>query len=67
MAENDFGCVDSTKDCVKIKPNYTLFIPNSFTPNNDGLNDVFIPLAQSVKNYEMNIFNRWGLKVFASH
>jgi gliding motility-associated-like protein len=66
IAKNDFGCVDSTKDCVKINPNYTLFVPNSFTPNGDGLNDVFIPLAQSVKEYEMTIFNRWGLKVFNS-
>jgi gliding motility-associated-like protein len=66
IAKNDFGCVDSIKDCVKINPNYTLFVPNSFTPNGDGLNDVFIPLAQSVKEYEMTIFNRWGLKVFNS-
>lgn len=67
VAENNFGCVDSIKDCVKIKPNYTLFIPNSFTPNGDGLNEIFIPLAQSVKDYQMNIFNRWGLKVFTSN
>ena len=66
IAMNDFGCVDSTKDCVKIKANYTLFIPNSFTPNGDGLNDIFIPSAKSVKDYEMTIFNRWGLKVFNS-
>jgi gliding motility-associated-like protein len=66
IAKNDFGCIDSTKDCVKIKPNYTLFIPNSFTPNGDGLNDVFIPLTQSVKDYEMTIYNRWGLSVFRS-
>lgn len=66
IAKNDFGCVDSTKDCVKILPNYTLFIPNSFTPNGDGLNDVFIPLTQSVKDYRMTIYNRWGLKVFMS-
>jgi gliding motility-associated-like protein len=67
IAENDFGCIDSTKDCIKINPNYTLFIPNSFTPNGDGLNEVFKPLVQSVKDYEMTIFNRWGLKVFSTH
>lgn len=66
IAKNDFGCVDSTKDCVKITPNYTLFIPNSFTPNGDGLNDIFIPEAKSVKDYEMNIFNRWGIQVFTT-
>jgi len=66
VAKNDFGCIDSTKDCVKIKPNYSLFVPNSFTPNGDNLNDVFIPQAQSVKEYEMTIYNRWGLSVFKS-
>jgi gliding motility-associated-like protein len=66
IAQNDFGCIDSTKDCIKIKPNYTLFVPNSFTPNGDGLNDEFMPLVQSVKDYEMSIFNRWGLKVFTT-
>lgn len=64
IAKNDFGCVDSTKDCVKIKPNYTLFIPNSFTPNGDGLNDIFVPLAQSVQEFDMTIYNRWGLQVY---
>lgn len=66
IAKNDFGCVDSTKECVKIKPNYTLFVPNSFTPNGDGLNDLFLPLAQSVKEYDLTIYNRWGLKVYNS-
>jgi gliding motility-associated-like protein len=65
--ENNFGCIDSTKDCILIKPNFTIFIPNSFTPNKDGLNEVFIPLTQSVKQYEMTIYNRWGLKVFTTN
>jgi gliding motility-associated-like protein len=66
VAKNDFGCVDSSKECVVIQPNYSMFIPNGFTPNGDGLNDVFIPLTQAVENYEMIIYNRWGLQVFKS-
>ena len=64
--ENTFGCVDSAKECITIKPSYTLFVPNSFTPNGDNLNDVFKPLAQSVVEYQMDIFNRWGLPVFTT-
>ena len=67
VVENNFGCVDSTEDCVLIKPNFTIFIPNSFTPNKDGLNEVFIPMTQAVKEYEMTIYNRWGLKVFTTN
>ncbi|MDB5156163.1 MAG: beta-propeller fold lactonase family protein [Mucilaginibacter sp.] len=44
-----------------------LFIPNSFTPNGDGINDTW--LIQNIENYPnstVNIFNRWGQKVFSS-
>jgi gliding motility-associated-like protein len=45
-----------------------LLIPNAFTPNRDGLNDVFKPsLDFSIKNYRMNIYNRWGAIVFSSN
>ncbi len=63
---NEEGHLIDVKECVKIKPNYTLFVPNSFTPNGDGLNDLFLPLAQSVKEYDLTIYNRWGLKVYNS-
>lgn len=41
-----------------------LFIPNAFTPNNDGKNDVFRPVLFNVSNYELFIFNRWGDLIF---
>lgn len=40
------------------------FIPNTFTPNNDGFNDIFIPVAGTQKEWKFEIFNRWGNKVF---
>ena len=63
---NNFGCI--SMDSVQMIPacidNFVL-IPNSFTPNNDGLNDYFYPNSKvpiTVKS--MIIFNRWGQKVF---
>lgn len=45
-----------------------LLIPNAFTPNRDGLNDLFKPsLDFSIKQYRMNIYNRWGGLVFTSN
>ncbi len=45
-----------------------LFIPNTFTPNGDGLNDFFTPsLFRPCDTYELTIFNRWGEKVFESN
>ena len=47
---------------------FTMYLPNSFTPNNDGKNDVFLPIGRSydVDKYELMIFNRWGEVVFHS-
>ena len=41
-----------------------LFIPDAFTPNGDGNNDVFIPKVKYLKTMQMTIFNRWGEIVF---
>ena len=41
-----------------------VFVPSAFTPNNDGINDVFIPsLAGTVDRYELDIFDRWGERI----
>jgi gliding motility-associated-like protein len=44
--------------------NAAYFIPNTFTPNNDGFNDIFIPVAGTQKEWKFEIFNRWGNKIF---
>ena len=41
-----------------------MFLPNAFSPNADGLNDTYTPLAYDVDSYEMLIYNRWGEKVY---
>ena len=43
-----------------------LYIPNAFTPNGDGTNDVFLPKGTQVFNYKLNIYNRWGQSIFES-
>lgn len=44
-----------------------IYIPNSFSPNNDVNNDVFKPIYKNVKNVNMRIFNRWGEIIFESN
>ena len=39
-------------------------MPNAFTPNNDGLNDVFKPVANNITLNDLQIFNRWGQIIF---
>uniref|UniRef100_UPI004047CEEA T9SS type B sorting domain-containing protein n=1 Tax=Roseivirga sp. TaxID=1964215 RepID=UPI004047CEEA len=43
-----------------------LFIPNAFSPNNDGVNDVFKPVTDCQLQYSMQIYNKWGAIVFAT-
>jgi gliding motility-associated-like protein len=46
------------------------YVPNSFTPNNDGTNDVFLPVITAGlddQKYTLLIFNRWGEIVFESN
>lgn len=57
---NNFGCSDTTSGAIIIDSYNALFIPNSFTPNNDGLNDTFKPIIPYYKTATLQIFNRWG-------
>ena len=44
-----------------------LFLPNTFTPNNDNLNDVFAVYDNELIDYQIWIFNRWGEQIFYSN
>jgi gliding motility-associated-like protein len=43
-----------------------LYVPNTFSPNGDGRNDIFYAYGAEIKEYEMWIFNRWGQLIFTS-
>jgi gliding motility-associated-like protein len=45
---------------------YPIFVPTSFTPNNDGINDVFYVAGLRLQGYRLIIYNRWGDEVFYS-
>jgi len=64
-AASDEGCVASESVIVKIVKSF--YMPNAFTPNGDGKNDVFrIPPGISLKLKEFSIYNKWGTKVFST-
>jgi gliding motility-associated-like protein len=52
---------------VELTDDYPIYIPNSFTPNYDGLNDVFYVYGQSIIKFELNIYNRWNQKIYSSN
>ena len=61
---NSFGCYDTAYAQVIVDPEYLFWIPNAFTPNANGNNDVFKPKLIGVHKYSFLIFNRWGEKIF---
>jgi len=66
FARNEYACTDTALSIVKTQTSLGVYIPDAFTPNNDGLNDVFYVMAgpdvTAVKDF--SIFNRLGQKVF---
>lgn len=59
------GCVDTNTQCVVVHEAYTAYIPNSFTPNMDGSNELFQVKGQGIRQLEAHIYNRWGEEIFS--
>ena len=57
-------CSDTAYTTIIVNDGFSLEIPNVFTPNNDGINDLFTIKSTGVKEISMQIFNRWGEKMF---
>jgi gliding motility-associated-like protein len=68
VVTNVFGCSDTTYQRITVRPDVAIYIPNVFTPDADGLNDVFKPAGVGLQNlnYKMQIFDRWGNLIFTS-
>jgi gliding motility-associated-like protein len=69
VAFNEFGCSDTAALSIQLIEEPLIYVPNSFTPNFDGTNDVFLPIIGSgidIYTYRLLIFNRWGEVIFES-
>ncbi|MDD3877644.1 MAG: gliding motility-associated C-terminal domain-containing protein [Bacteroidales bacterium] len=61
---NQYGCMDSTFGSIYIQPMFTIYIPNTFSPNEDLKNDMFYIYGDGVTEIELRIFDRWGKLLF---
>jgi gliding motility-associated-like protein len=68
FGQNDLGCADVyvCTDCIVILPR-KVFLPNAFSPNGDGKNDVFrvLPAEEGTPFTRLEVYDRWGQLVFA--
>jgi gliding motility-associated-like protein len=68
QAFNDCGAAGASVNIDVIRCSEELLVPNAFTPDKNGLNDVFRPVFDaSVRQYQLNIYNRWGIPIFSSY
>ncbi len=61
------GCWDTTYAKVALSEQVRLFIPNAFTPNNDGVNDVFEIKGTPFADFNLYIYDRWGKVIWSTH
>jgi gliding motility-associated-like protein len=67
LTVTDGDCEDVAYGTVKVEPIFTFYIPEAFTPNEDGINDDFYGDGESIRSYNMKISDRWGELIFESN
>ena len=64
---NEYGCSDSIRAVVFVEP-FTIYVPNTFIPDADGLNDWFVPVTDyEIYEWDLSIYNRWGELVYSQN
>jgi len=66
VAVNGAGCTDTITYNVHVTYDTKIFVPNSFTPNGDGINDVFKAVGYNLESIHTQIYNRWGELIYES-
>lgn len=67
-ATTDKGCIGKATKRILIVPPFDAYVPTSFTPNGDGINDVFgMEGVEFINAFQMQIFDRWGQEIFRSN
>lgn len=62
------GCIDTTSRKVRVLKSCYIAVPNAFSPNDDGFNDLFSPInAFKADDLDFRVYNRWGLLVFKTN
>jgi gliding motility-associated-like protein len=66
IASNDYNCSDTAFRIITVNESFAFYVPNSFTPNEDGKNDYFLGKGVGFREdeFEMYIFDRWGKMLF---
>jgi gliding motility-associated-like protein len=61
------NCSDTILQQILVEDHYAYYVSAAFTPNEDGINDVLVPVLTDVFDYTFAVYNRWGSLVFFSN
>jgi len=63
------GCIDEWSDIVEVKPEMLVYVPSAFTPDGDGLNDLWRPVMSNIdeNDYRLIVYDRFGTVIFESN
>lgn len=64
---NEFGCIDSITRNVRMNNGTQIYVPSSFSPNKDGVNDLFKIYGEEISNFSIVVYNRWGQLIYTSY
>ncbi len=64
LATSADGCEATDSVTIRVVSDRSIYIPNIFTPNEDGNNDNFLILGKGIEAIELSIFDRWGSKIY---
>jgi gliding motility-associated-like protein len=69
VATSDKGCKDTTQRVIQVTPEFAIYIPNTFTPDGNGKNDIFLPKGIGIDedHFKMYIYDRWGEVIFTTN
>jgi gliding motility-associated-like protein len=64
VVDDKNGCSDSVSKSIVILDDFNIFVPSSFSPNEDNKNELFQPKGTGINKYDLSIYDRWGEEVF---
>jgi gliding motility-associated-like protein len=66
VVKTDHGCMDTVIKSIIVGEDFGIWVPNTFTPNGDGLNDIFYAKGYGITSFKLTVFDRWGAAVFTA-
>ena len=66
VVKNNSGCSDTVVKAIQVAEDFLIYVPDTFTPNEDARNDLFKPVIRGVSSLSFFVYDRWGHLLFST-